>query len=201
MVSKVEAQAASRNAAKAAVRLVPVLPMHATRGLPAPVLTPPRPEDSDVLFGWINDPDLVRFNAPFRPVPRAEHDAWFASLNSRDDKWLFVIRPHVDGPAVGSVQLIDINALHGSAELTIRIGDAAHRERGLGGAALDAVCRHGFGPMGLHRIWLRVFTTNLRAIRAYEGGGFEKEGVMRQSCFMDGVWLDQLVMARLSPAS
>ena len=43
------------------------------------MLEPLRDEDSDVLFAWINDPELVQLSAVFRPVTRVEHDAWFAS--------------------------------------------------------------------------------------------------------------------------
>ena len=45
-------------------------------------LAPLRDEDSDRLFAWINDRDLVVLSAPFRPIERAEHDAWFASIRN-----------------------------------------------------------------------------------------------------------------------
>ncbi len=45
-------------------------------------LTPLRDEDSDRLFAWINDRELVVSSAPFRPVARADHDAWFAAIRA-----------------------------------------------------------------------------------------------------------------------
>ena len=38
-----------------------------------------RPQDSDTLFHWVNDPAVIsQTSAVFRPTPRPDHDAWFA---------------------------------------------------------------------------------------------------------------------------
>ena len=162
------------------------------------LLTAPVPADSPTLFKWINDPQLVRFNSLFSPVSWEQHSAWFAALNQTAAKRLLVIRDREGGPPIGTIQLIDIHPVHRSAELTVRIGSDDHRGVGLGSTALDLACRYGFESLSLNRIWLRVFATNGRAIRAYEKVGFQREGVMRQACRMDEEWVDMVVMARLA---
>ncbi len=135
----------------------------------AVALEPLRDEDSDVLFAWINDPELVAFSAVFRPVGRAEHDAWFASVRQRPDVAIFGI--HEEGELVGTCQLI----VDGDeAELRIRLGHPGARDRGLGTQALRLLIDHGFAELGLRRIWLQVFASNARAIRAYEKVGFAR---------------------------
>jgi hypothetical protein len=37
----------------------------------------PRSSDSEALFGWINNIETVRLNAPFPPIDKAGHEAWF----------------------------------------------------------------------------------------------------------------------------
>jgi RimJ/RimL family protein N-acetyltransferase len=128
-------------------------------------------EDSDALYDWINDRELVELSAIFRPVTRAEHDAWFAAVRSREDVVIFAIRE--DGRLVGTGQLL----LEGDeAELRIRIGVADARGRGLGTQAVRALVAHGFDELGLTRVWLQVFDVNTRAIRAYEKAGFARYG-------------------------
>jgi RimJ/RimL family protein N-acetyltransferase len=134
-------------------------------------LDPLRDEDSEELLRWINDPELVELSASFRPVPRAEHEAWFASVRARDDVAIFAIRE--DGRLVGTCQLLIAGD---EAELRIRIGDAGARGRGLGTEAVRGLAAHGLGERGLRRIWLQVFVDNERAIRAYEKAGFERCG-------------------------
>jgi len=170
-----------------------------TAGAEPLLLTTIRSEDSPVLFTWINNLELVRFNAPFAPVSQAQHDAWFVKLDTDPAKRMLVIRETTDGPPIGTIQLIDIHPIHRSAELIIRIGSDNHRGQGLGTAALDLACRYGFQSLRLNRIWLRVFATNGRAIRAYEKASFEREGVMRKACWIDDHWVDIVVMARLAP--
>jgi RimJ/RimL family protein N-acetyltransferase len=135
------------------------------------VLDPLRDSDSDALYRWIGDRELVELSATFRPVTRAEHDAWFAAVRVRDDVEIFAIRE--DGRLVGSCQLL----VDGDeAELRIRIGEADARGRGLGTEAVGELVRRGFGDRGLRRVWLQVFADNLRAIRAYEKSGFARCG-------------------------
>lgn len=135
------------------------------------MLEPLRDEDGDALFDWINDPELVALSAIFRPVTRAEHDAWFAAVRDREDVAIFALRE--DGRLVGTCQLI----VDGDeAELRIRIGVSAAQGRGLGTAAVRELVAHGFAELGLRRIWLQVFAVNARAIRTYEKAGFVRYG-------------------------
>ena len=170
-------------------------PTLAGRGV---VLAPLRPEDSDALFSWINTRDLVRLSAPFRDIPREEHDRWFAGIVARGDTAIFGIRLRRGDRLVGSCQLTGIDAAHRSAELRIRIAERAARGRGHGTEATRMLVDYGFDVLQLHRIWLHVFATNERALRTYERVGFKREGVLRESALIDGSWRDIIVMGLLS---
>lgn len=53
----------------------------------------------------------------------------------------------------------------------------------------------GFLEMNLHRIYLRVFSFNSRAIKLYEKLGFQQEGKSRESIFRNGKWHDIIHMS------
>jgi RimJ/RimL family protein N-acetyltransferase len=159
-------------------------------------LTELRSEDSADLFGWINDPQTVQFNAPFTPVHAASHDKWFEDILGDPKRIIFAIRKP-KGRLLGVVQLIDIDPVHRTAELTIRIGDEKNRNQGAGSEAVKLVVDFAFRNRNLQRVWLRVFATNKRAIRAYEKAGVKQEGILRRSRFIDGRWVDEIVMAIL----
>lgn len=164
---------------------------------PAVLLRPVIDADSDLLFGWINDHDLVVFNAPFREVSRPEHDAWFSRIQSRKDVAFFMIEDTKSGKAIGSCQLLNIHSVHRSAELQIRIGSTTSQNRGSGSEAVRQLIAYGFSKLDLRRIALHVFATNQRAIRVYEKNGFVREGLLRQAACIDGQWLDVVCMARV----
>ena len=52
-----------------------------------------------------------------------------------------------------------------------------------------------FDTLQLHRVDLRVLSFNVRALRCYEKCGFVREGVERESAFVDGARVDDVMMS------
>ena len=126
-------------------------------------LTPLTLADLPILFEWINDRELVLFNAPYKPVSETQHRAWFEDIQQRDDVVIFGIRLLETDKLIGSCQLHNISYVHRSAELQIRLGDAAERGRGYGTEAVRLLLKFGFQDLNLQRIYLHVFSTNAAA--------------------------------------
>ena len=160
-------------------------------------LTPLTPADSPVLYQWINDREQVLFNAAYKPVSESQHQAWFASIQQREDVVIFGIRLLETGQLIGSCQLHSINFVNRTAELQIRIGSPADRGKGHGTEAVRLLLQFGFSDLNLNRIHLHVFAGNPRAIAAYEKCGFVREGLLRQGAFVDGQYIDVVVMGIL----
>jgi RimJ/RimL family protein N-acetyltransferase len=162
-------------------------------------LRPLSRQDSPLLYQWITDRDLVVLNAPYWPVAEGAHEAWLESMEGkRSDVAFFVIEELATGAAVGTCQLMNIHWIHRSAELQIRIGAAEHRDAGLGSEAVRQLVYFAMNDLNLVRVYLHVFATNERAIRAYEKCGFQTEGRMRRASFIVGEWVDVLIMAVLA---
>jgi RimJ/RimL family protein N-acetyltransferase len=147
-------------------------------------LTALRDEDSDRLFSWINDRALVVSSAPFRPVARADHDAWFAAIRQRGDLRIFGIRLMNSGELIGSCQLHSIDS--GSAELQIRIGERDQQGRGHGREAVELLLRHAFGELGLRRVTLHVFESNAAARAVYRKTGFREVTAPSETVEIEG---------------
>jgi RimJ/RimL family protein N-acetyltransferase len=161
-------------------------------------LTELRRTDSETLFAWINDPDSVRFNAPYSPVHETGHLAWFDKVMNDPTRIVFGIRELGSGRILGVLQLTDLHPIHRSAELIIRIGSDEDRGQGYGSEAVRLAADFAFRDRNLQRVWLRVFSDNVRAIRVYEKAGLQQEGFLRRACFIDGRWRDEVIMAILS---
>ena len=161
------------------------------------VLTPLYRSDARRLFAWINVRDQVLFNAPYAPVHERQHLKWFDALETRRDAVIFGIRRRRGGPLLGVCQLVSISPVHRSAELQIRIGAPAARDRGIGTHVVRSLVEFAFRDLNLHRVSLHVFASNRRAIRVYEKAGFRREGVMRQAAHVDGSYVDLVIMGIL----
>jgi RimJ/RimL family protein N-acetyltransferase len=153
--------------------------------------------DAPQLYEWINDRDQVLFNAPYKPVSEPQHADWLASITTRPDTVIFGIRTAGDDTLVGSCQLHSISHIHRSAELQIRIGETAARGKGYGKNAVQLLLRFAFSDLNLHRVFVHVFADNNPAIRLYETTGFKREGALREAAFIDGKYVDVLVMGIL----
>ncbi|WP_443089171.1 GNAT family N-acetyltransferase [Xylophilus sp.] len=60
-----------------------------------------------------------------------------------------------------------------------------------------APARQWAAQAGIRRLELTVVASNRRAIALYERAGFAREGVRRQSLFIDGGYVNELHMALL----
>lgn len=159
--------------------------------------------DLPYFVQWLNDPEVKQGLAMIRPLSLAEEEEWFKSVlqgppegrplaieiqpDPNKDEWVFV----------GNCSLMNIHWENRSAEVGIHIGEKKYWNQGFGTKAMQLMCRHVFDDLNLHRLWLRVFQTNQRAIRSYEKAGFVQEGRMREAQYLEGKYVDVLIMSIL----
>ena len=164
------------------------------------VLGPIVPNDFQFLFRWGDDVEAARLNEPYRPPTwRAQEDLWF-NVGRDPSRVFFAVRKIGAEPIIGYVQITGIDSVHRSATLGMRIGDAAERSQGYGRDALRLAVHYCWNHLNLSRIQLSVYGTNERAIRLYESSGFQIEGRLRRALFIDGGWIDLVVMGLLHPS-
>lgn len=154
-----------------------------------------RISDSELLFKWINNRDLVLWNNNYTPIHEPNHIEWFDIIRKKEDVRIFAIRQKNDHKLIGTCQLSAINFINSSAELQIRIGDVAEQGKGYGTEATRLLVTFGFNDLNLHRIYLNVFEHNARALKTYDKIGFKKEGVLRDAEFINGQYFNVVTMS------
>src|SRR6266508_3074319 len=132
--------------------------------------------------------DFSRTRSPF--------EGSLVRIRASDSNLLLAIET-MAGEFVGSVSLHGIDPRSRQAELGIWIA-RAHWDNGYGTDAVRVASRFGFREMNLQRLYLHVFDTNPRGIRAYEKVGFKEEGRLRRGQFMGGRYVDVIVMGLLA---
>ncbi len=68
-------------------------------------LTPLYRRDIATLFRWINDRELVQYNAPYKPIDYKTHQEWYEDIRKKKDVSIFAIRTARDDKLIGSCQL------------------------------------------------------------------------------------------------
>ncbi|MEU4684318.1 GNAT family N-acetyltransferase [Streptomyces xinghaiensis] len=97
---------------------------------------------------------------------------------------------------VGAVGL-EINGTAGTGEAGYWL-DASAEGRGLATRAMSALLDEAFGPVGLHRVELRIAPTNEPSRKVARRLGFTEEGVLREALAFPGGRQDELVYGLLA---
>ncbi|MGG1662732.1 GNAT family N-acetyltransferase [Brevibacillus sp. NRS-1366] len=156
-------------------------------------------EDVDVYHTWRNDAEVMRTTSPSMDVFTVEGTREFVSqviLGSTTSKSYIIVDKQTQTP-IGITSLIQIDLKNRNAECIIDIGAKEFWGKGYGNEALRLLLDYAFLEMNLHRVSLRVFSFNEKAIKLYEKIGFKHEGISRQLLFREGKWHDLVHMGIL----
>ena len=166
------------------------------------LLRAPRPDDVEGRRACGKDPAVIRafggsppFSAPV-PMTPAEAQSWYDGLRADPNPLHWVVE--YQGRFVGTARLHALRPDDRKARYAVGLLDAGVHGRGLGREVTMQVLRYAFGPLGLHRVDLKVLDFNVRAIRCYRACGFREEGREREAARVDGRWHDDVIMGILA---
>lgn len=152
-------------------------------------------EDTDFIIRWRNS-DEVRTHFIYQKLfTRQSHEQWIETMINTGKVVQMIICMCKDDMPVGSVYIRDIDPVHKKGEYGIFIGESSARGCGVGTAAAKLMIRYAFEELKLHRLFLRVFADNARAIGSYEKAGFQKEAYLKDDVCIDGIYRDIVLMA------
>jgi RimJ/RimL family protein N-acetyltransferase len=161
-------------------------------------LRPRTAADIPLFVKWYTDPDVLHW-IHMSDAPAATYESEEARFLATEDdpsRMVWVIET-TTGEAIGNVTLLNIDTIHGRAELGIALGEKAYWGRGCGTDAIRVLLEHVFSTMRLRRVSLITDFDNERGIRSYEKCGFVKEGVLREHRLRHGEPIDMIAMAAL----
>jgi RimJ/RimL family protein N-acetyltransferase len=149
---------------------------------------------------WLNDPEVIEGLSIYLPLSMTDEEQWFERMSrlEQSEKPLAIEMKQGRGwRMIGNIGFFNIEWVNGCAEFGIFIGDRSIWNRGYGTEAVKLILRHGFETLNLHRIYLRVYSTNPRAKRSYEKAGFKLEGTLREAVYRRGRFADIHIMSVL----
>ena len=156
------------------------------------------PGDIDSLIRWVNDAAVTLYLSQAVAYPASGSDGyrWLEGLSRSHTERVFAIET-LEGRLIGSVGLHAIRWIDRKAELAVMIGERDCWNRGYGSWAVRETLRRGFEEMGLRRIYLRVASDHVAAIRVYRKCGFQSEGLLRKDRYVGRGYADTLMMSVL----
>ena len=155
-------------------------------------------EDSEMIIKWRNDISVKKYFIYQDDISIEDQTRWIKEMVNTGKVIQSIIYLKENDEAIGTVYLRDIDRINKKAEFGIFIGKESERGKGYGGIAAQLMTERAFKVEGLHRVYLRVFADNARAIESYKKAGFQIEGVLKDDVYINGRFRDIIWMARVN---
>ena len=138
-------------------------------------------------------------NRPWRPVaPGSPDSPYRPSGGGHGEDVKFSVVELATGELAGDAVLWAIDLHNRSAHIGLSLLPAC-RGKHLGTDVVRVLCRYGFGVRGLHRLQIETLADNHAMIGAATRAGFVPEGTLRGTSWVDGTFLDEVILGQLAP--
>lgn len=158
------------------------------------VLTRLRPSDSDDLYRMVNNREIMSRTSRYRPIGYEEHCNWLK--NACANPHYFAIRHSLMGDLLGTTELHGIDEVARYGFISIKI-IPKYWKQGLAEPAVSQLIDYAFKDLGLNSVRAEVLEPNVASINLFTKLGFTVDGRHRQSGFLDGQLVDEIIFSLL----
>jgi aminoglycoside 6'-N-acetyltransferase len=156
--------------------------------------------DCEVFAAYRSDPELARYQA-WESCSTEEARRFVASLREAapgtPGSWFqFAVTLAPSGPLIGDCALRCRRTDPRQAELGFTFA-TAYQGQGYASEAVRCLLQYAFTTLALHRVFSLTDVRNVSAQRLLERLRFRREGQLRQSTWLKGEWVSELLYAQL----
>ena len=158
------------------------------------------PSDVDELMLYWNSKQFMNYSGRITTMSQEEakewiHKTWEERRQGKAYTFGIVTKnKEEEARYIGNVRLKILNNISRRADISIGIFNPEYRNKGIGTESLELIINFGFDKLNLLSMELKVFADNGRAIACYKKLGFKKIGYRRKADFIEGQFLDDLMM-------
>ncbi|HLW09269.1 MAG TPA: GNAT family protein [Fermentimonas sp.] len=156
------------------------------------------PEDYSSLHKWRNDEEIGHsFSGRKLFTSTLNEKKWIEERIFDKENVSCAICLKETDEFIGCIFLNNIDFINRSGHCPTFIGEKKHWGKGYATEARILMLRFAFYEKGLERIWANVHEDNLGSLKMLEKCGYKKEGVLRKSSFVNGVFKNYVVLSVL----
>lgn len=154
-------------------------------------------EDNVKIVNWRNKKYVNDYFLDKRELTLEIHNEWYEKMILTGKVHQFIITQD-DGREIGTTFLKNVDYENKKAEFGIFIGELYGYGKGYGTEATKLLCEYAFEQLKLHKVYLRVISSNERAIKSYIKSGFVVEGVFKDDIWDDSKFISVTFMAKFN---
>ena len=146
---------------------------------------------------WLSDLEIAKhIGQPsyLMPVSFGELERYFHA-NAFQSSNVFLAVLESGSRFVGTARLSHINWLTHAAEVGIMIGERSAQGKGLASESVELVVDYAFRTLNMRRLTAGAHVENRASLQCFLRLGFQQEGLLRQHAYVDGRYVDYMVLA------
>lgn len=156
-------------------------------------------DDTDLILKWRNSDFVKKYHIYQKDISREEHLNYYHNQCETGNIIQFIMSTKNDNIPFGCVFLKNVKDSNSKAEYGIFIGYEEMMSNGLGSEACKRITEFAFEELNLHKVYLRVFENNERAIKSYKNAGYEIEGTFKDDEKINGEYVSVIFMGKINP--
>ncbi|MDX2066611.1 MAG: GNAT family protein [Fimbriimonadaceae bacterium] len=148
----------------------------------------------DLLYGWINDPEVTRtLLVGDYPMTRLAEREWFEQACKSSNENVYFVIATLDSVPLGVSGIHDIDFRHGTCRTGSYIGKKEEWGKGYGTDAARVRARYIFDVLGLRQIYSGAIEGNERSMRMQLRAGYEHVATFPKKYWKDGQFRDEYI--------
>lgn len=154
-------------------------------------LRPPKPEDAVPMVSWFEDLAVTHFGGRRTAFSIEMEKTWLDTAAKDPNSVVWVLE--VDGQAVGTTVIREIDWKNGFGTTGTVIGDRSLWGRGIGRETMQLRSRYAFTQLPLRKLKSSYFEGNTASGRAQAAAGYREVGRYRADRYVEGRWVDEVM--------
>jgi len=151
-------------------------------------------EHINTYHKWVNDPIVRNYIGVEIPLTlEIMKKEWFSDVRDEKNIWLEIWHKEDQIP-IGLVGFFQIHNISRRAEIGITIGEPEYWGKGIGTEAVSLMLNYGFNTLNFRKIVAGVNAPNTRSLGMCKKLGFIEEGHQKDMDFIDGKWIDIILL-------
>jgi len=151
-------------------------------------------EHINIYHKWVNEPIVRNYIGVEIPLTlEIMKKEWFSDVRDEKNIWLEIWHKEDQIP-IGLVGFFQIHNISRRAEVGITIGEPEYWGKGIGTEAVSLMLDYGFNTLNYRKIVAGVNAPNTRSLGMCKKLGFIEEGHQKDMDFIDGKWIDIILL-------
>lgn len=155
-------------------------------------------KDLTQLLQWRNNEENRKYFREWRELNSTHQENWFQKhVMGNVSPVMFSIVKLEDCALIGACGLTYIDWIHRTAEVSIYIGDG-YIDTVYCPEALDLLTTYAFSVVGLHKIWIGMYSYDTLKRELAKNSNFIHEGTLKEVHFHNGKWYDEYIYGKVN---